>query len=673
MPLTRLKAFRAGGKDILTTFDSWEAVEKAYYKGRVKNHGHKRPGTPAAASSTNSSGLCNHLWESSKVDSELYSQLTPDSRKIRLLTLQAGEKTDRVDCELDVWPLDQAPTYYALSYVWGDERDTRPIRVNDLELQVTSNLESALRHIRKPCHAIRLWVDSVSINQADLAERSHQVSQMRDVYVFAARVLVWLGPTTRNSRRAMKLLHYLGLEFVCEQFSCDPSMQISLHERRIDSESRPIAAGHGYPSLPPPYDNASWDGVTELFHKPWFSRMWTMQEIVVASDVSVLCGDQEIQWQRLISATTLIGIHNRQQGTNAASRSRMIDLCGYNMVLEIEMYRKRFEDKDDEDAFDLLYHCWDRKSKDPRDKIYALLGLVDEWKVTVDYSLPAAKVYTSFIASIIASSQNLEILRAKQSSEPDNTLPSWVPNWAAPALQNPPNHGAYSAAGRSVTRAAFSHPGFLLLQGLVIDKVKNTGPVVKKDVPMFTDFWYVWECIAYGKLDIKDWRGSVMDVLGYDILDRRREEPYVAGGTMHEAFSRTQMADLISGSTRVPSKTCVSDIFKIMSGRMDIPRAFEPGQPNEERLEHYTGRYRTAMIQAIRERKIFTTEGGYMGLCLPSVEAGDLVCVMLGGSAPFVLRQEGARYVLVGEAYGKEFSMSIIVNTNTPSSRNHGW
>jgi hypothetical protein len=37
------------------------------------------------------------------------------------------------------------------------------------------------------------WYDALCINQADLAERSHQVGIMRQIYEKADRVVIWLG------------------------------------------------------------------------------------------------------------------------------------------------------------------------------------------------------------------------------------------------------------------------------------------------------------------------------------------------------------------------------------------------------------------------------------------------------------------------------------------------
>jgi hypothetical protein len=57
--------------------------------------------------------------------------------------------------------------FAALSYVWGDESKTRMIIVNGCKMEVTRNLEQALRAFRanSEFHSkFGLWVDAICIN-----------------------------------------------------------------------------------------------------------------------------------------------------------------------------------------------------------------------------------------------------------------------------------------------------------------------------------------------------------------------------------------------------------------------------------------------------------------------------------------------------------------------------
>ena len=50
-------------------------------------------------------------------------------------------------------------------------------------------------------------------------------------------------------------------------------------------------------------------------------------------------------------------------------------------------------------------------------------------------------------------------------------------------------------------------------------------------------------------------------------------------------------------------------------------------------------------------RKFFRTAKGYYGLGPSITREGDLLCVLLGGATPFILRPSGDHYNLVGESY----------------------
>jgi Heterokaryon incompatibility protein (HET) len=92
-------------------------------------------------------------------------RLDPQKREIRLISVLPGDWTDEVKCELSRLSLESRPRYEALSYVWGDPNDTRPIIVDGWEVQVTANLEPALRRLRYPDIPRVLWVDAVCTYQ----------------------------------------------------------------------------------------------------------------------------------------------------------------------------------------------------------------------------------------------------------------------------------------------------------------------------------------------------------------------------------------------------------------------------------------------------------------------------------------------------------------------------
>ncbi|KAJ9647155.1 hypothetical protein H2199_002141 [Coniosporium tulheliwenetii] len=135
---------------------------------------------------------------------KLYNKLDHDKAEIRILTIHPSWRLAAPrECTLSKASLSDKPVYGALSYVWGDPSVTTPIIVNGVEVQVTTNLDSALRHICQERFPLILWVDAICINQEDLAERSQQVQLMGKIYSQAEGVMVWLGEAAEKSDLAL--------------------------------------------------------------------------------------------------------------------------------------------------------------------------------------------------------------------------------------------------------------------------------------------------------------------------------------------------------------------------------------------------------------------------------------------------------------------------------------
>jgi hypothetical protein len=94
--------------------------------------------------------------------------------------------------------IDPGP-YIALPYYWGDPGITNPINLGGHIVEITTNLDSALRAVRKmrakeeSRKDIKLWVDAICISQDDSQERSEQVRNMRQIYLKAREVIAWVG------------------------------------------------------------------------------------------------------------------------------------------------------------------------------------------------------------------------------------------------------------------------------------------------------------------------------------------------------------------------------------------------------------------------------------------------------------------------------------------------
>ncbi|KAF2246905.1 heterokaryon incompatibility, partial [Trematosphaeria pertusa] len=142
--------------------------------------------------------------------------------------------------------LDEKPTFEALSYVWGDPQSRKRIRCSGKNLSVTRSLALALNRIRNPTTSRIVWADAICINQNDVEERNHQVRLMREIYTRAKRVLVSLDTGDGSNNESMTRL---------------TGYQIPVADVLTESVRSALRA---------------------FFGSPWFTRIWCVQEIVLA-------------------------------------------------------------------------------------------------------------------------------------------------------------------------------------------------------------------------------------------------------------------------------------------------------------------------------------------------------------------------------------------------------
>ena len=141
----------------------------------------------------------------------LYQPLDRNGREIRLIEILPTYANQTIQCKLHTVTLTPETYYVCISYVWGDPSITEEIVVNGVRKQVTINLATALRHLKKHWVEIaresdpgldlskfRLWADALSINQDDPLERGHQVGLMANTYSSADMVLAWLSSNDRD-------------------------------------------------------------------------------------------------------------------------------------------------------------------------------------------------------------------------------------------------------------------------------------------------------------------------------------------------------------------------------------------------------------------------------------------------------------------------------------------
>jgi hypothetical protein len=134
-------------------------------------------------------------------DKYQYTRLTePDSFRLILLQpsrhLTAPLQLAILTATLSQYEDNIVDHYVALSFVWGNQKDTRTINVDSKQLEITASLDSALRHIRDANCSMKIWADGICINQTDTVEKNIQVREMGSIYGLARSTIIYLGEAT---------------------------------------------------------------------------------------------------------------------------------------------------------------------------------------------------------------------------------------------------------------------------------------------------------------------------------------------------------------------------------------------------------------------------------------------------------------------------------------------
>jgi hypothetical protein len=396
----------------------------------------------------------------------IYEPLARDRRETRLITiLPFVDHSASIECTIRKVSLDDSPFYTALSYAWGNPKITAPILLNGAECHVTTNLESALRHIRSEVHELVYWVDAICINQNDPSERNHQVQLMRDIYS-NAEVLVWLGDEEDDSDLAIDRIEELSAKF--QEFG-----ELELVLQDVGDLFNPHV----------------WDGTRSLFERSWWKRLWVVQEVVLTKEVTVMCGHKTLLWDSIFYWGAICVL---LQEPKTWKTWRPLDLDEFRMLFALDnelarllTYRRNYQARDtDTDLLTLLESYRLKQSTDPRDKLYALLGLASDASdfMAPDYAQPVSKIFSDATRTIIQRDRRLEILRhggiGSQPAADRLKLPSWVPDWTFGQRLMDLSLHEYFASNKTnaVVRLSTESSQILFAQGILYDQISFLEP-----------------------------------------------------------------------------------------------------------------------------------------------------------------------------------------------------
>ncbi|KAF2489317.1 HET-domain-containing protein [Lophium mytilinum] len=525
-----------------------------------------------------------------------YTPLDFSKSQIRLLVLNAGSFDDEISCRLEHFSFDSEVSFDALSYTWGDRTSARYIRIGDSYLKVTSNLEAALRHLRLKSFSRTIWIDALCIDQQNIQERNHQVQEMKRIYGSARKVLAWTGAAQAGSDNVMSKI---GAVFT-------KNVEIS-HFNMLS--------------------------LYALTSRSYWSRIWVAQEIAVANKAPLI----------------IAGTHSAP--CSAFNMFFSTFRAGLPPMASFLALRDRFRNEKEIDLASLLFLTAHTQATDPRDKIYALLGLareVDRGAIIPDYSKNFEHVCKEVVRHLITHDRSLKILSRKSSTQ-SAIFQSWVPDFStemsAGELWQSDQYAQHKASGTTSAIVHFSDDmSTLRLEGSCIDTIDHVfGPfkngrdvvdLLPSIIQELTTHLHKARTKTASNQSIRSAHGKKPE----EQVDKAAAIPSV-------------VCDAFVQSTLDQAKAVTTQPFQESTG-LGASGGTEWSDPKEPRATDPPKVQATQLlVETFASRCLFITLTGFIGIGPKHAAPGDLVCLLYGGDVFYIIRKYFGQHQFVGDAY----------------------
>ena len=367
------------------------------------------------------------------------------------------------------------------------------------------------------------------------------------------------------------------------------------------------------------------------------------------------------------------GIAEDQRPIAGDSSVALTAVQGKNRIRNLHFQRDRFMANDPRRMEDLLWESRFCQAKEPKDKVFAILGLVTDVDVNqpgleIEYSDAESveELYTRVARSLLKSNpDNLPSLLYEAGSALHPRIPglaSWIPDWSVPRAGSPlgglSNVVNYHAADQRPQKFSLATDSPILnIEGAVFDRIRTTISEFRPD----TDPSHQRDDVYYGTEVVK-WLRSAIE-LKSSITNPTYSQVSHTSKTIEDAFWRT----LIGSKTHLdtPAPESYADEYEALLVRQRFAQeAIDRAQQTGENVlvqddtgawlqaERESRLYRHALQNMMYTKKYALTEKGYMGMLPSGSQAGDQICLVSGTAVPYVVRRETNKsWTLIGECY----------------------
>lgn len=438
-----------------------------------------------------------------------------------------------------------------------------------------------------------------------------------------------------------------------------------------------------------------WRALTFFVQRQWFGRCWVVQEVALAREVILYCGDAVVPWDGLMLIVHALikefysFAGGKERPHESVEPSRCTALSNWDIPDKHFFYTHQgsrniacLENARNSvgrvGMKNFLAICYNRGITDPRDAVYSILGMAYGAKAMswdINYKREPVEVFMYAVVKYFESTGSLDILCHSQWSDEHEHRHSWVPRFAGGFegcgcegyLANSltvcevlvPDGGKtqeimvdrsiYNASGSRTADVYFNFSNrWISVRGIIIDKVAKV-----LDLP-----------VPYrGGITIpKQWKEEAMSFVSPDTLAHHDQN--------FNTFWRTLVADreqlnIYAEDIDIDSLSNNEEIFSFNNGeylKQALSSAPEVWATEAEAwLESdmaipdtsNSSGFLRGVVGYIRSKRFILTEKT-MGLAPEACRDGDLICVLIGCSVPVILRpvdgSEGM-YNFVGEVY----------------------
>jgi hypothetical protein len=569
--------------------------------------------------------------------------LTPPN--IRILSIPPApsdsDKTDPLECDIQVVSLGSLPQYETLSYVWGSDVGQVPIAVSGHRMEISRSLSGALRQLQLPDRARLLWVDQICIDQQNLEEKADQVRLMSTIYTKCTRCIAWLGEVQEcvplaDADAAVQLLRYLAAARRAQDPHAEPLAPVV--------RDRFGAAVEALAYIGPPQSQ-------------WWMRIWTVQEAALPENVVLQWGHFEMPWPTLQQASEA-WVRYCLQPLDAmlAQHPAGTQVLRHFMthVIWLDIARLRCDD-----LFEMIHRYRFREATNDRDKIYGLLGLCAHGRLPVtemcDYSIPVPQVFSTLTQELILDRKTLRPLTVtprQQSFEATPDIPTWALDLAFSGPQYSPDvyylmHGydeytADEGLGAMDLQAIEGQIGQarLTLTGVQVDAIVQTQDGLRTGNVPDTSQMTMTEAL------LQDWYAAAVGCpfSSRDLDGSASKDSYPEGAyDRAEAFARLVLGDVVRDGEQQPMRKANAD---------DVHKVWRIMTENPGEVDFET---RRTIYGMMANQNMFVTKTGLVGQGHTETRVGDQVWVFRGGRVPFVVRPRRGEgedgYTFVGQCF----------------------